>query len=223
MQLNKFVRRSIRYNGVVERIQQRIRLDPTLHLAPIGLTITIGSGDVLIDCGANVGDVTSSFARTGATVYAFEPDPLCFSVLRKRFSLTPNVTCFHKGVMDRNCSLVLNSLNAHDRWDDLESTVASSFVQEGRSGARQTEVECIDLSEFVASLRKPVRVLKIDIEGAEIAVVNRLIDTRAMDMIDLAIVETHETQQPDLLEATNALRDRINTSGYQAKFRLDWI
>ena len=117
----------------------------------------------------------------------------------------------------------LNSPNAHEKWDDLESSVASSFVHESPSGARHTKVECIDLSEFVTSLNRPVRLLKIDIEGAEIAVVNRLIDTRAMDLIDLAIVETHETQQPSLLEATNALRERINASGYQAKFRLDWI
>jgi FkbM family methyltransferase len=223
MQLKKFLRRTIRNNGVVERLQQKIRLNPRLYLAPIGLTVDIRAGDVLIDCGANVGDVTSSFARTGAPVYAFEPDPLCFSVLQKRFSLTPNVTCFHKGVMDRNCSLVLNSPNAHEKWDDLESTVASSFVHESSSGARQTQVDCVDLSQFVISLKMPVRVLKIDIEGAEIAVVNRLIDTRAMDMIDLAIVETHETQQPSLLEATTALRKRIIASGYEPKFRLDWI
>src|SRR4051794_32403355 len=109
MQLKKFLRRTVRYNGFVERAQQMLRLDAKLHLAPIALEIATEPGDILVDCGANVGDVTSSFARTGATVYAFEPDPLCFSVLSKRFSLTPNVTCFHKGVMDRNCEMVLSS------------------------------------------------------------------------------------------------------------------
>ena len=220
--LRKFLRRNIRYNPSVERAQQMLRLNSTLFLEPIRLKIQTKPGDILIDCGANVGDVTSTLARTGATVYAFEPDPLCFSVLSKRFSSTPNVTCFHRGVMDRNCSLTLNSPVAHEQWDDLDSTVSSSFVDSHLPHDRQTTVECIDLSEFVLALSGKVRLLKIDIEGAEIPVINRLIDTSAIDLIDLAVVETHEVQQPLLFQPTEALRQRIQDLGYQSKFRFDW-
>jgi FkbM family methyltransferase len=223
MQLKKFLRRAVRYNRVVERVQQEIRQNPRLILAPIELEILTKPGDILIDCGANVGDVTSSFARTGATVYAFEPDPLCFSVLSKRFSLTPNVTCLHQGVMDKSCSLTLNSPSAHGKWDNLDSTVSSSFIRADLTAPRQAVVDCIDLSEFITSLNRRVRLLKIDIEGAEIPVINRLIDSGAVDLIDLAVVETHETQQPSLLQATTSLRERINASGHESRFRLDWI
>lgn len=223
MQLKKLLRRAVRYSGVVERVQQKIRLNPRLHLAPIGLEIMTKPEDVLIDCGANIGDVTSAFARTGATVYAFEPDPLCFSVLSNRFSLTPNVTCFHQGVMDKNCSLTLSSPSAHGKWDDLDSTVSSSFIRADLASPRQAVVNCIDLSEFITSLNKRVRLLKIDIEGAEIPVINRLIDSGAVDLIDLVVVETHETQQPSLLQATTSLRERIKASGHESRFRLDWI
>lgn len=223
MELNKFVRRTVRYNGLVERLQKAMRMNSRIFLAPINLEIETKPGDILIDCGANVGDVTSSFARTGATVYAFEPDPLCFSVLSRRFAVTRSVTCYNQGVMDRECSLILNSVRAHDRWDDLDATVASSFVSNPASNVQQPQVRCMDMSDFIVSLNKRIRLLKLDIEGAEIAVINRLSDTGAVDLIDLAIVETHERQQPDLLQPTEALRARIAASGHEAKFRLDWV
>jgi FkbM family methyltransferase len=194
-----------------------------LKLQQIGLDLKTGPGDILIDCGANVGDVTSSFARTGALVYAFEPDPLCFSILSKRFSRTPNVVCFNKGVMDRDCSLTLKSPGAHENWDDLDATVSASFVNESLLPGREAVVPCIDLSQFIGSLGHRVRLLKIDIEGAEIPVINRLIETEVVNAIDLAVVETHEKQQPSLLLETEKLRERIKSLGIEARFRLDWI
>jgi FkbM family methyltransferase len=219
----KYLRRKIRYDARVERAQQILRMNPRLFLAPIGLEVRTKSGDILIACGANVGDVTSTFARKGATVYAFEPDPLCFSVLAKRFALTPNVTCFHQGVMDRNCSLTLKRPRAHENWDDLDSTVSSSFIHEDLPHSRQTTVNCIDLSEFIFSLNDRVQLLKIDIEGAQIPVINRLIDSGAIELIDMALVETHEKQQPSLSLETDSLRRRIKALGYESKFRLDWV
>jgi hypothetical protein len=68
-----------------------------------------------------------------------------------------------------------------------------------------------------------VRLAKIDIEGAEIGVVNRLIDSGVIDRIDHLVVETHERQQPALAEPTEALRRRIEREGLAGKVRLDWI
>jgi hypothetical protein len=72
-------------------------------------------------------------------------------------------------------------------------------------------------------LRKRVRLLKLDIEGAEIPVINQLIDSSTIDLIDLLVVETHEKQQPSLIEETDRLRNRIRELGYNSKFRLDWV
>jgi hypothetical protein len=87
----------------------------------------------------------------------------------------------------------------------------------------RVSVECIDLSEFIFSLGSRVRLVKLDIEGAEIGVINHLIDTGAVELIDLVVVETHEKQMPFLLEQTEELRQRIKNTSLQSKFRLDWI
>jgi len=47
-------------------------------------------------------------------------------------------------------------------------------------------------------------------------------DSGAMELIDLVVVETHERQMPHLLEATNTLRARIREERLEEKIRLDW-
>jgi FkbM family methyltransferase len=222
--LKKMIHRTVRWNPMVERAQQMARMSPILHLEPIDLQVKISPDDVLIDCGANIGAVTSKFARTGARVYAFEPNPLCFSVLSRRFSLTPNVTCLNKGVMDKKCALDLVTQDSHGKWDELDTSPGSTVMMgQPPQGFSSTQVECINLSEFVFSLNQRVRFIKLDIEGAEIAVINGLIDTTAIDRIDFVLAETHERQLPFLREDTEQMKLRISDCGLQDKFRLDWI
>jgi hypothetical protein len=63
----------------------------------------------------------------------------------------------------------------------------------------------------------------MDIEGAEIAVLNHLIDTGAIDRVRLAVVETHERFSPELAQATETLRERLRVNRLDGKIRLDWI
>ena len=44
-----------------------------------------------------------------ATVHAFEPNPVCFEILKKRFSRLPNVRIYNQGVMDKPGSLTLST------------------------------------------------------------------------------------------------------------------
>ena len=222
--LKKMIHRTVRWNPLVERAQQMVRMSPALRLEAIDLRVEINPDDVLIDCGANIGAITSKFARTGARVYAFEPNPLCFSILSRRFSMTPNVTCFNKGVMDKNCTLELVTPKTHGKWDEFDTSTGSTvMLSQLPAGTCKTSVECIDLSEFIFFLNQRVRFLKLDIEGSEICVINGLIDTNAIDRVDLVLAETHERQLPFLREDTDRMKQRILDSGLQAKIRLDWI
>ena len=49
--MSKFLRRAIRYSGVTEVVQSRLRPMPKLSLVLIDLTIAVGKEDVLIDAG----------------------------------------------------------------------------------------------------------------------------------------------------------------------------
>jgi FkbM family methyltransferase len=92
-----------------------------------------------------------------------------------------------------------------------------------RYSIRETQVQCIDLSEFIFSLQRRIRFLKLDIEGSEIPVLHKLIDTGAIRSIDLVGVETHERLSPRLKDETNALRERIRSEDLGNRIRLDWL
>jgi FkbM family methyltransferase len=222
----KSVYRWVRYHWLTEFIQYLIRRSSLLRLPAIKLELEVKPGEVIIDCGANVGDITSLFARAGAEVYAFEPNPTCFRILSRRFAVMRMVHCFNKGVMDRKCVLTLSTPGAHAEWDAVDTTVAATFIPPtngfGKFAVQQDQVECIDLSDFIRSLGKRVRLLKLDIEGSELPVLNHLMDNDTMSLIDLVLVETHENQMPQLAPATGLLRERIRREGLEQKIRLDW-
>ena len=197
-----------------------------MPLPEVGMELEVSRGDVIIDCGANVGDLTSRFARTGATVYAFEPHPAAFSVLRKRFLLSSRVRCLEKAVTSEPSSLTLWVPHAYGKWDALDTTVAATVLgghlQLSDEQIYSVDVESIDLAAFIENLGGRVRLVKMDIEGAEIAVLNRLIDSKAIESIDHIVVETHEKQMPELLEPTHALRAKIEANGLGQKINLGW-
>ena len=215
--------RHIRWNPAVELLQTRLRRRGHVNFDELDLFVPATKGDIIIDGGANVGGITSKCVRTGATVHAFEPNPVCYDILRRRFSLLPNVHVHQLGLMDKNCTLTFSTPVAHNGYNAIEATVAGSFVAEAfDADVKQERIECIDVYEFVESLDRPVALFKLDIEGAEVAVINRLVDTGAVERIKMAVVETHERFSPELALQTDELRERLKSKGLADRFRLDW-
>lgn len=68
-----------------------------------------------------------------------------------------------------------------------------------------------------------MKLLKVDIEGAEYDLLNGLIDRGAMDRIEAVFVETHAHSIPSLVPVDKALRDRIDKLGLGGKIDLNWI
>ena len=90
-------------------------------------SVKLGVGDIAIDCGANIGDITQHLQKNGATVYCFEPNPYAFKRLKKRFLANPKVHCFEKGVFDRNDRVKLYFHELSDS-DELYWSTGSSML-----------------------------------------------------------------------------------------------
>jgi FkbM family methyltransferase len=178
--------------------------------------------DIVIDCGANIGDVTNEFAKTQATIYVFEPDPYCFGVLQKRFNDCANVKLFNKAVGIEDGAIKLYRAENFEKDPEFLSQSSSVYISKKNiSDLNPFEVEQIDFVAFVQALPKRVAILKIDIEGAEVPVIERLLDTNAIERIDYVFAETHEKQIPELAERTVALRKRIAEERH-GNINLDW-
>jgi FkbM family methyltransferase len=210
----------------LNQLKQRVSNTTTRWLSQLKLIPilrTLNQESVVIDCGANVGDMTQQFAATGATVHAFEPDLLAFTRLQKRFGNSPNVFLYPQGVWNKNGELPL--FMHKDQTDDkIEYTVSSSLIPNkiNVDPNRSKIIQVIDLTDFMFKLRKKIQVVKLDIEGAEIAVLKKILETEAYNLFDLMLVETHEAKIPGLDQELIALK-KIMRDKKVTHIRMDWL
>lgn len=183
----------------------------------------VKSGDICIDCGANVGYITEQMARNGATVYSFEPNPYAFNILKDKFGKNNNIHLYNKGVWDRNTRMKLYFHEYSDQ-DELMWSTGSSFLEYKGNVLKDkfVEVDIIDLVEFIQKLNKKIFVLKIDIEGVECELLEKIIKAKLYKSIKYIFVETHDHKIPELQERTDIIRNLIKQKKIK-NINLNWI
>ena len=122
-------------------------------------------GMVVIDLGANIGWYTLIAAKLvgkKGKVYAFEPEPVSYALLRRNVQMNGynNVIIEQKAVLNRSGSirLFLSSDNLGDHR-----------IYDSRNGRKSITVEGTTLDEYFSNWHEKIDVLKIDIQGAEMA------------------------------------------------------
>lgn len=181
---------------------------------------TTNNDDLIIDVGANVGDFSKLFLKNNCQIYAFEPNPDAFAKLKslesKMFNLRAinAATCTFNGEVD---------LYNHKEFEDnpIQLSVASSIYQnkENVDAKNIFRAKAIDLAQFIIELKRPVRLLKIDIEGYEVELIPHLQKTGALDYVNYMIVETHEQKNNFLLSKTLSMKNLLKESGFN---RVNW-
>lgn len=182
----------------------------------------LGPGDLAIDCGANVGLITTRLAATGATVHAFEPDPDAFRDLAAATRDLSNVILHNAAVGTAAARATLYASRRRQPGTSTGSS-GSSLLTESRRVTSEplAEVAVVDFAAFLDTLPSVPRLTKIDIEGAEIDLLNMLFDRGWMERLGPVFVETHEKQIPAHGASVLALIDRAAaTPG--TELCLDW-
>lgn len=121
-------------------------------------------GDIVLDCGANVGVYTRLALDNGARiVVAIEPGPENVEALRRNFKdeiASGRVILVPKGVWDKDDVLTLKV--------DPKNTAANTFVMELKDGQAGVKVPLTTIDKMVDELKlERVDYIKMDIEGAE--------------------------------------------------------
>lgn len=201
---------------MLRRLLNRLRRrapSPTAE-AFLAAVSRLGPGDIAIDCGANVGRFTLAMAESGATVYAFEPNPDAFAQLTRNLAGFSDVHLYQKAVADRPGTVKLY-LHKFAESDPVKWSTGSSLLEFKGNVRRDTfvNVEAVDFAAFLLSLDRPVALVKMDIEGAEVSVLERLVEAGLHDRIGQAFVEVHDGKMRELAEGTDRLRRLLRERG----------
>lgn len=133
----------------------------------------VETGDAAVDVGANHGMWTLALSRAvgeSGRVYAFEPVPFTFGVLRGVAGRLANVTLANKGCSDRSGTVEMTvPLQRSGTSDDLQAHLSERRADgdEDAGGSIAVGCEMTTLDEALAGVTG-VSLLKLDIEGAEL-------------------------------------------------------
>lgn len=171
----------------------------------------VKNGDVFVDIGANMGCYTFRMAAAvgdKGQVFAFEPQPSLQSLLAESLHLNPGFA--NRVHIDPRC-IFRESNKTVDFFLSAEKTstgLASLYEGEMRDSNRKVSVNTVTLDDFwKQSIQKPINVLKIDVETAELEVVKGGMDVFKRHLAHVIILETRKNS-----EAFN----RIAECGYES-------
>lgn len=193
------------------------------HISFLDEDIFLNEKSIIIDCGANIGDITSIFAQYNAQVYSFEPTASTFNILQNRFSKHNNVKCFKKAIWNKNVNIPIYH-HVWSKYNEIHWSNGNSLLK-GKINVNENDyeiVEAIDFVEFIKLLNKNIDLIKIDIEGAEIEVLNYLIDSGIISKVNKILCEVHDKKYKFLKSDTDRLRKKIKVLNLSNKINLEW-
>tara|TARA_R110002110_G_scaffold170537_1_gene372650 strand:+ start:44 stop:853 length:810 start_codon:yes stop_codon:yes gene_type:complete len=175
---------------------------------------------IIIDCGSNLGQGYESFREKvkvtedeNVEVHMFEPNINCYNVLCEKYSNNNFITINNKAVWDKEEERILN-VEWSPPWDvagkiwegEIGGTsnilhenfvkpnyIKDEFMHEWPPKYKQT-TSCVNLSEFIkTNFNEGDEIyVKLDIEGAEFPVLNKMIEDDTLRYIHTLAIEWHD-------------------------------
>ena len=152
----------------------------------------LGRGGVFYDIGANIGFFALLGARMAGDaghVYAFEPTPDNAAEIRENVALNklPNVTVIEKAVGAEAGRGRLQIVDDQS-WSKLVETGEHPFTE------RVVDIDVVAIDDLVRDGLRPPTVVKIDVEGFEVPVLEGMRETLA-EHRPVVICELHGTHK----------------------------
>lgn len=181
-------------NGILHKFLDKINNDNNYDfftngeaylLEKLSCQISKFERSVIFDVGANKGDWTKLWLsqNKNTEVHLFEPSPLLFSNLKKLFFNYPNIFISNDAMG--------NTPGKFKLFFDYPGSPIASLTQRdlglyGIEMNKSEEVNCIRLDSYISSNKiKKINLLKIDVEGNELKVLEGLGSFLNADFIDV--------------------------------------
>ena len=169
----------------------------------------VGSNDVCLDLGANIGYTTLAMASKAKHVLAVEPDPHNFRILKENIRLNKysnKVAIYQKAISDRDSKT--------DFW--IADRPNLNSMQKTEHSKRKIEVVTEALTTFLGS--KPINFIKMDVEGHEVEILKGGRDYFAASRANVKIlIEVHPMYYSPERSFSEILKQYLQI-GFNVKF-----
>ena len=153
-------------------------------------TIPISASSIVIDIGANEGQEIEVLLPTGCEIHSFEPHPMFFKELCKKYETSSNLHLNQYAAWKENGK---KTLYFKEEMENFRQDGGASLIKEktNLNLNLNIEVECIDIAKYIRDLNREIDLLKIDVEGAEYEILNHLFETGTSQKIKNIYFEDH--------------------------------
>lgn len=164
---------------------------------------------IIIDCGANIGMSVFYFKNKypNSRIIAFEANPLTYKMLEKNIKINNinGIEIHNKALFDKNEKL---DFFIDNNYGTLRGTIAGDI-----SRNIKFKIQSQRLSEFLENY-KEVDLVKMDIEGAEINVINDIYETKTINKVKEYIIEYHHNTRQNTSDLSSFLK-KFETNGFK--------
>ena len=151
----------------------------------------INKDSIVIDLGANVGEVTNYiYNKFMPSIYSYEPNIVCYNHMVKRFENISKIKIYNLAVSNFTGKSFLyfhlKSKGINDFQYIQGATIRSE--KDDIDLKKKIEIQCIDIKKIIESFVQ-IDLIKIDVEGSEYSIMPEIIKNR--HKIKMVICETH--------------------------------
>jgi FkbM family methyltransferase len=170
---------------------------------------------VVLDVGAYVGDWSQAVSeRYSPRIFAFEPNPHSFKLLEEKAAIFPGLFPQFYGLGDRTEDLTisirgLGSSLFESRDVDRESSRASARVVDIDEAWKNLGLDRVDF-------------MKINIEGAEFPLLERMIECKLLDRVDSYLIQFHEWHPGAYRRRNRIRRELLKTHKLEWDYHFVW-
>lgn len=140
----------------------------------------------IIDCGANIGMSVLYFKRLfpNSRILAFEPNPYAFELLSKNIKANnvSKVELYNVALYDKESEISFFIKNNKGALD--------GSVNKERGGSKELKVIAQKLSQYIINIPE-IDLIKIDVEGAEINIIEDLCASGTLQNVKEYLIEFH--------------------------------
>ncbi len=135
----------------------------------------LAKGDCFVDVGAHYGYfslLASKLIGNTGQVHSFEAASTTFTLLKKNSITKSNIEFYHKAVADEKGTITFHEFpNLYSEYNSVDVKQFENKDWFSKLTPLKTTVDTIDLSSFFSQKKLFPKLIKIDVEGAELKVI----------------------------------------------------